>query len=295
MTETIHAAAGGASRARNQPTNKPTNQGPINSEQIEALSVNPLASFKSVAITVVNLAVFFVLWEVIARAEVINPLFFPRATDMFAALYRGFTDGTIWPQLAHSLSNFLIGLAISAAIGIPVGLLMGASKVVDLILSPYVWAMTSLPRVALIPLLILILGFGNSMQLTIIVLSAVFPIMVNCMAGVKTVEPSLLRAGETFGASPPQIYLKVILPYTLPFVIAGVNQGIARGLVGMLIGELLGGGGNGLGYLLDRAGEQFDAPMLYATLLLLAVMSVGLVQAMRWLEHRAAPWRDIAR
>jgi NitT/TauT family transport system permease protein len=172
---------------------------------------------------------------------------------------------------------------------------MGASKVADLLLSPYVWAMTSLPRVALIPLLILIMGFGNSMQLTIIVLSAVFPIMVNCMAGVKTVDPSLLRAGKVFGTSRAQNYSKIIFPYTLPFVIAGVNQGIARGLVGMLIGELLGGGGNGLGFLLDQAGQQFDAPMLYAILLLLAVMSVSLVQGMRWLERRAAPWRDTSR
>jgi NitT/TauT family transport system permease protein len=281
MTETIHGTAPGAERT--------------NSQQIESIQVSKLAKFKSPAITVVNLTVFFVIWELIARAEVINSLFFPRASDMFSALFNGFADGTIWPQLSHSLTNFLVGLAISAAIGIPVGLAMGASRIADLILSPYVWAMTSLPRVALIPLLVLIMGFGNSMQLTIIVLSAVFPIMVNCMAGVKTVEPSLVRAGEVFGASRPQIYLKVILPYTLPFVIAGVNQGIARGLVGMLIGELLGGGGNGLGFLLDKAGEQFDAPMLYATLLLLAVMSVGLVQAMRWLERRAAPWRDISR
>jgi ABC-type nitrate/sulfonate/bicarbonate transport system permease component len=281
MTEMIHGTAPGAERT--------------NSQQIESIHVSRLARFKNVAITVVNLSIFFVIWELVARAEVINSLFFPRATDMFSALFNGFADGTIWPQLSHSLTNFLIGLAVSAAIGIPVGLLMGASKVADLILSPYVWAMTSLPRVALIPLLILIMGFGNSMQLTIIILSAVFPIMVNCMAGVKTVEPSLVRAGEVFGASRPQIYLKVILPYTLPFVIAGVNQGIARGLVGMLIGELLGGGGNGLGFLLDKAGEQFDAPMMYATLILLAVMSVGLVQAMRWLEQRAAPWRDISR
>jgi NitT/TauT family transport system permease protein len=265
------------------------------SGHIESIHVNRFARFRNVAITIVNLAAFFAIWELIARAEVINPLFFPRAGDMFSALAGGFADGTIWPQLKHSLSNFLVGMTISAVIGIPVGLLMGASKVTDLILSPYVWAMTSLPRVALIPLLILIMGFGNSMQLTIIVLSAVFPIMINCMAGVKTVEPSLVRAGEVFGASRPQIYLKVILPYTLPFVISGVNQGIARGLVGMLIGELLGGGGSGLGFLLDRAGEQFDAPLLYATLLVLAIMSVGLVQAMRWLEQRAAPWRDASR
>lgn len=262
------------------------------SAQIEAIEVSKFAPFRTTAITIVNLAVFFSLWELVARANVINPLFFPKATDMFQALFTGFKDGTIGPQLWHSISNLLIGLVISAAIGIPVGLLMGASKVADLILSPYVWAMTSLPRVALIPLLILIMGFGNSMQLTIIVLSAVFPIMVNCMAGVKTVDPSLIRAGRVFGASRPQMYVKVILPFTLPFVIAGINQGIARGLVGMLIGELLGGGGNGLGYLLDQAGQQFDAPMLYGILLMLAVMAVALVQSMRVLERRAAPWRD---
>jgi ABC-type nitrate/sulfonate/bicarbonate transport system permease component len=263
-----------------------------NGKVIEQLRVSKFARFKSLAITVLNLSTFFVLWELFARTEMINPLFFPRISDTFAAMYNGFIDGVIWPQLSHSLTNFLIGMAISAAIGIPVGLLMGANRIVDLILSPYVWAMTSLPRVALIPLLILILGFGNTMQLTIIVLSAVFPIMVNCMAGVKTVDPSLIRAGQVFGAGRMQMYLKIILPFTLPFVVSGINQGIARGLVGMLIGELLGGGGAGLGYLLDRAGDQFDAPMLYATLIILAVMSVGLVQSMRWLERRVAPWRE---
>jgi ABC-type nitrate/sulfonate/bicarbonate transport system permease component len=263
------------------------------SKVTEDLKVSRFAPLRNTAITVVNLSIFFTLWELAARAELMNPLFFPRISDTFEAIYTGFRDGIIGPQLQHSFSNLLIGLVISAAIGIPVGLFMGASRTADLILSPYVWAMTSLPRVALIPLLILIMGFGNEMQLTIIVLSAVFPIMVNCMAGVKTVDPSLLRAGRVFGANSFQMYAKIILPFTLPFVISGINQGIARGLVGMLIGELLGGGGAGLGFLLDRAGDQFDAPMLYATLLLLAVMSVGLVQLMRWLERRVAPWRDL--
>jgi ABC-type nitrate/sulfonate/bicarbonate transport system permease component len=263
-----------------------------NGKVLEDLHVTRFAPFKNVGITILNLSTFFALWEVFARTGIINPLFFPRISDTFETMYTGFRDGVIMPELTHSLTNFLIGMVISAVIGIPVGLLMGASRTVDLILSPYVWAMTSLPRVALIPLLILILGFGNSMQLTIIVLSAVFPIMVNCMAGVKTVDPSLLRAGKVFGANRIQMYAKVILPYTLPFVIAGINQGIARGLVGMLIGELLGGGGAGLGFLLDRAGDRFDAPMMYATLIILAVMSVGLVQSMNWLERRVAPWRQ---
>jgi ABC-type nitrate/sulfonate/bicarbonate transport system permease component len=265
---------------------------PAGAKVVEDLQVSRFAPFRTPAITVLNLSIFFTIWELIARAELINPLFFPRISDTFSTMWTGFTDGTILPQLGHSISNLLIGLAISAAIGIPVGLFMGASKTADLILSPYVWAMTSLPRVALIPLLILILGFGNEMQLTIIVLSAVFPIMVNCMAGVKTVDPSLVRAGNVFGTNKVQKYAKIILPFTLPFVISGINQGIARGLVGMLIGELLGGGGNGLGFLLDRAGDRFDAPMLYATLIILAVLSVSLIQLMNLLERRVAPWRQ---
>ena len=286
---TTTTAAGTATEA----TTAPTGRANAGTKIVEDLQVSRFAPFRNTAITIVNLGIFFTIWELVARSGAVNPLFFPKISDTFSAMWTGFTDGTIPPQLWHSISNLLIGLAISAAIGIPVGLFMGASKTADLILSPYVWAMTSLPRVALIPLLILILGFGNEMQLTIIVLSAVFPIMVNCMAGVKTVDPSLLRAGRVFGTSRVQMYSKIILPYTLPFVISGINQGIARGLVGMLIGELLGGGGNGLGFLLDRAGDQFDAPMLYATLIILAVMSVALVQLMRWLERRVAPWRDV--
>jgi NitT/TauT family transport system permease protein len=260
----------------------------------EAITRSNWSRFRSLIITVINLTLFFTAWQLLALSEVINPLFFPKATDMFSAMYHGFADGIIGPQLLHSVRNFTIGLLIAGAIGIPLGLLMGGVRIIDLILSPYVWAMTALPRVALIPLLILILGFGNSMQLTIIVLSAVFPMMVNCMEGVKTVDPSLVRAGRIFGANQVQLYGKVILPFTLPFVISGINQGIARGLVGMLIGELLGGGGKGLGFLLDRAGDQFDAPMMYATLLLLAIISVGLVQGTRWVERRAAPWRTFA-
>jgi NitT/TauT family transport system permease protein len=85
----------------------------------------------------------------------------------------------------------------------------------------------------------------------------------------------------------------VVLPFTLPFVISGINQGISRGLVGMLIGELLGGGGAGLGYLLDRAADTFNPQQLYAVLIVLAVMSVGLVQIMRYVEQKVAPWRSI--
>lgn len=239
-----------------------------------------------------NLTVFFILWELFARAEIVNPLFLPRASDMFATLWEGLgPEGVIRPNIFISLRLFSLGMLAACVVGIPIGLLMGASRVVDGIFSPYVWAMASLPRVALMPLLILILGFSDTAKFTLIFLSAIFPIIINCMAGVKTVDGSLVRAGKVFGARKWQLYAKVIFPFTLPFIISGVNQGMTRGLVGLVIAEIF-GGNSGLGYLTVRASESFNSPLLYAVLLILVIVSLSFVQSIRWLESKVAPWRN---
>ncbi len=251
-----------------------------------------LRRYGSVGLVILNLSVFFVLWELFARSGSINPLFLPAPTAVFAEMFEEFGPGGVLRENVFiSARTFSVGMLAAMAIGIPVGLLMGASRVVDAIISPYVWAMASLPRVALMPLLILILGFTNTARLTLVFLSAVFPIIINCMAGVKTVDQSLVRAGQVFGARKPNLYRKVIFPFTLPFIIAGVNQGMTRGLVGLVIAEIF-GGNDGLGYITKRAAEQFNSPLLYAVLLVLVVFSLTFVQIIRWIEYRVAPWRS---
>jgi ABC-type nitrate/sulfonate/bicarbonate transport system permease component len=242
-------------------------------------------------IVVLNLAIFFAIWQILASAKVIDPLFLPTVTGMLKALRDGFADGTLTDAVLWSLRNFAIGLGLACLVGIPLGLIMGASRVVYAIFSPYVWSMQSLPRVAVMPLLILIFGFSVKAELTLIFISALFPLIINCMSGVKTVEPSLVRAGHVFGASKFDIYRRVIFPYTLPFILSGVNQGMSRGLVGMVIAEIF-GGNNGLGYVTQRAGETFNSALLYGALLILVVVALTFVQGVRWLEAKAAPWRN---
>jgi NitT/TauT family transport system permease protein len=252
-------------------------------------------------VTAVNLTAFFCLWELFARSGAISPLFLPTASSMFQALWEGLTttappgavvSGSIRDHLIYSLSNLGIGLFIACAVGIPAGLLMGGNKYVERILSPYVWALASLPRIALVPLFILFLGFTVKMQITIIVLSAVFPIIINAWAGVKTTEKSLLAAARVFGASRRELYTKVVLPYTLPFIISGIQQGIGRGLIGVIIAEIF-GGSNGLGYLVSRSADTFNSALMYAVLFVLVVVSLTLIQITRWLEAYVAPWRRI--
>ncbi|MDH5748382.1 MAG: ABC transporter permease [Rhodospirillales bacterium] len=257
--------------------------------------------YGSWAVTAINLTCFFIIWELFARSGAINPLFLPTASGMFSALWEGFTttappgaviSGSIRDHLFYSLTNLSIGLGIACIIGIPAGLLMGGSKYVETTLSPYVWALASLPRIALVPLFILFLGFTVKMQITIIVLSAVFPIIINAWAGVKTTEKSLLAAAKVFGASRRELYMKVVLPYTLPFIISGIQQGIGRGLIGVVIAEIF-GGSKGLGYLITRAADTFNSSLMYAVLFLLVVVSLSLIQITRSLEAYVAPWRRV--
>ncbi len=252
-------------------------------------------------VTVVNLTAFFCLWELFARSGAISPLFLPSASSMFAALWNGLTttappgaviSGSIRDHLLYSLTNLGLGLGIACAIGVPAGLLMGGNKYVEKLLSPYVWALASLPRIALVPLFILFLGFTEKMQITIIVLSAVFPIIINAWAGVKTTERSLLAAARVFGANRRALYTKVVLPYTLPFIISGIQQGIGRGLIGVIIAEIF-GGSRGLGYLVNRAADTFNSALMYAVLFLLVIVSLTLIQITRWLEAYVAPWRHV--
>lgn len=278
-------------------------QGPQPLEHMETTARGLWRRIGPLVVTTLNLTTFFVIWELVARAEIINKLFLPRASDMFAALWKGLTtsapagaviSGSIRDHLFYSLSNLGIALGISILIGVPFGLLMGANRFIDSLLSPYVWAVSSMPRIALVPLFILFLGFTRTMQITIIVLSAVFPIMINSWAGVKTTDKSLLSAAKVFGASRRELYSKVVFPFTLPFIISGIQQGLGRGLVGVIIAEIF-GGSRGLGYLIQRATDTFNPALTYAVLFLLVVVSLSLIQSTRWLEARVAPWRRLDR
>jgi len=256
--------------------------------------------YGTMAVTVLNLTCFFLLWEAFARSGMINQVFFPTASGMLTTLFEGLTSsappdavisGQIIDHLLYTLRTLSIGIALACIIGIPSGLLMGGNRYVERILSPYVWGLASLPRIALVPLFILFMGFTVKMQITIVTMAAMFPIIINAWSGVKTTEKSLISAAKTFGASRRQIYAHVILPYTLPFIVSGVQQGIGRGLVGVIIAEIF-GGSSGLGFLITRAADTFNSELMYAVLLLLVIVSLSFIKITKMIEAYIAPWRQ---
>ena len=186
----------------------------------------------------INLAVFFTVWQILATTTDIPKLFLPSVTEVFAEGVEMHTEGILWGNLGISLWVYVVGMVISIALAVPLGLFIGGVRIVDRVLSPYIWAIYTTPRLILMPLVLLWVGINDTARVVIIVLSAVPATLVVVMEGVKTVDNSLLRAARTFGASRYRLFQSVVMPSTVPFIATGIRMGVSRGLIGLFIGEL---------------------------------------------------------
>jgi ABC-type nitrate/sulfonate/bicarbonate transport system permease component len=237
-----------------------------------------------------NLAAFFVVWQLVATYGNVPTLYLPSAVDVFRALGEMNDEGILWGNLGTSLSMYLIGMAVSLVIAIPAGLLIGGVPVLDKALSTFVWAIYTMPRIVLMPILLLWVGINDAARIWIIVLSAVPATLVVIMEGIKTVDNSLLVAARSFGGSRLQLFTKVVVPSTVPFIATGVRMGVSRGLLGLFIGEIF-TGVDGIGYIITLAQKTFDSAELYAMLLVFILFCVVMVSATQWLERKVMEGR----
>lgn len=242
-------------------------------------------------ITIINFTVFFILWELLARSGWVSHLLLPPISEVVTKTIELGQRGELTKHLTFSATNFVVGFAIATVTGIPLGLLLGASKKLDIILGPYIWALFSTPRLALLPLITVALGFGMASKVFLIFIGAFFVIVINTWAGVKTVEQSLIHAGRVFGASKTQIFSKIVVPYTLPFIIVGLRLGVTRALVVTVVAEML-ASSRGMGYLIVRGVDAFNSAQVFSMILILVIFSMISVTGLRKLEEWVAPWRE---
>jgi NitT/TauT family transport system permease protein len=251
------------------------------------------ARYGILVITIINFVIFFTLWEIIARMGVFSKLLLPPISGVVTETTKLAVSGELWKHVSFSATNFTVGFLIATVTGVPLGLFLGASKKLDIVLGPYVWALFSTPREALLPLITVALGFGMSSKVFLIFLGAFFVIVINTWAGVKTVEQSLIHAGKVFGANRFTIFSKIVVPYTLPFIIVGLRLGVTRALVVTIIAEMI-ASSRGMGYVIMRAVDEFNSAKLFSMILILVIVSMTLVTGMRRLEAWVAPWREKA-
>jgi ABC-type nitrate/sulfonate/bicarbonate transport system permease component len=227
------------------------------------------------------------IWELLGRQA---PLFASYPTQILVAFWETtVTQNRLIPALAVTLQALAVGFAISAVLGVGIGFLMGRIRIVELVLDPYVSALYSTPRITLIPVLILWLGVDFELRVTMCVLSAVFPIIINVHAGVKAVDRELIDTGRAFAATSPQILRTVVFPASLPYIFTGLRVGIARALVGIVVAEMS-AAVTGTGYLLLFYGRYFQTDKLMGPVIVLGLVSILLAVGVSRVQRLVMPW-----
>lgn len=213
-----------------------------------------------------------------------------------SAIARAFLDtvikGELWFYLRSSLVVLTLGLALAIVIGIPLGILMARRALVEHAVDPYVNALYATPLVAVIPLIVLWLGFETKAKVVLVFLFCVFPILINTYQGVKSTDARLIEVARAFCSTEPALWRNVILPSAVPFIIAGVRLAIGRGLVGMVVAEFY-TTITGLGYMIVQYANTFKMDRLFVPIVVLMAMGVGLTGLLRVLEQRVAPWLNV--
>jgi len=234
--------------------------------------------------------VVLTLWQlVVTYWRLVNPVFLPAPLTILRSVAAMLTESTWWLNFRFSAANWLTGYLLAVGLGVTTGLVVGTFFPAYRLIMPLAWSLYATPHVAIRPMTVVWFGFGAAPIIFLIFLGAIFPIMLNTAAGVRTVEPSALRAARVFGANRLGEYLKVILPSTLPHIAAGMRLAIPTSLIGMLVGELV-GSPLGLGALIALASSTFKTDRALAVVTVLVVISVSLVRGADRLQRRLAPW-----
>ena len=239
-------------------------------------------------IRTVSVVVFFVWWEYAARDA--NPLFMTYPSAIFKAAWQLTLDGELPNALLESFIPFVVGLAISIVGGILIGIMIGQSWWLEYILDPFINALYSIPRVALIPLIILWAGLETNGKIVIVASIAIFPVIVNTYSGIKDVRGSLIEIGRAYGASEFQIFTKIVLPAAVPYIMAGVRLAVGLAIIGVIVSEFF-TAVTGLGGLIVLFANNFATAKVFVPIIITGVLGVALTESVAFIERRLSRWR----
>ena len=198
-------------------------------------------------------------------------------------------SGLLFKHTLTTLNETLLGFFIGSVIGIFLGYIIAKSKTLEQVLSPYVVAIQTVPVIALAPLIVIWFGFGIESKVVICALIVFFPILVNTIAGMKSIDKNLLRLFKILGANKTQTFLKLEIPSILPILFAGFKIGITLAVIGAVVGEFVGANA-GLGYLTIYASGLMDTATVFASLIQLALMGIILYTTICLIEKILIPW-----
>ena len=227
-------------------------------------------------------------WELAARAGWVDPLFIPAPSAVARALAT--ISGPALAGLADTLAKTAAAYVLSVVLGVSAGLAVGSVRLLRDVLSPYVIALYGMPKILVLPWIVMLLGYGTAPAVFYGTLHGLFPILVLVMGAVRDVDRTLVTVARSLGATPWQLYWKVLLPAIVPSVLAGMRLGIVFCLLGVLVVEMF-AGVRGMGYVMGSLANGFQAPELFAATALVSATSIAIVLGLDHVNEKLSRWR----
>ncbi len=244
------------------------------------------------AVRTASVAVFFVIWEYYGRR--MDPIFMAPPSAIFEAAVTLIRNGTLQKALVQTLWPFAVGMVLTVVVGTLLGIVMAQWRMLEYVLDPFINALYAIPRIALIPLIILWAGLEFVGKVTILVSVAIFPITVNTFSGIRDVRGSMLEIGRAYGATEWQIFWKIVLPAAIPFIMAGIRLAVGLAIIGIIVAEFF-TAISGLGGMIVEYSNVFATAKLFVPIIVIALVGVVLTELVMWLERRMSRWRQLER
>jgi NitT/TauT family transport system permease protein len=229
---------------------------------------------------------FVVLWKAVVVIGGLPPFILPPPEQVAGRFVSAWLDGTVWPHFVTTMVEVALGLAVGVLLALVVGYGLARSALFERLASPYLVAAQAIPILVLAPLLVLWFGPGLASKVVICALIVFFPVAIATMVGIRSVDARLLELGRSLRATDRQILTTLEIPAALPNIFGGLRVGVTLAVVGAVVGEWA-GASRGLAVLINLArGSLFDIPLMFATLLTIALVGVALYLVVAAVERR---------
>ncbi|MFI7670190.1 ABC transporter permease [Nocardia sp. NPDC049526] len=230
------------------------------------------------------------VWEAAPRLGLVDEVFLPPFSTVAQAFIDLVQSGEMWEHVSTSLTRSAIGFSLALAVAIPVGVAIAWYRPVAEFLNPILELFRNTAALALLPVFILILGIGETSKIALVVYASFFPILLNTITGVRTVDPLLIKSAVSLGFSPIRLFQKVILPAAVPSIFTGVRMAAASSILVLIAAEMVGARA-GLGYLITAAQQNFQIPNMYAGIIAISLLGLSFNGLLVALERRLSRWR----
>jgi NitT/TauT family transport system permease protein len=241
--------------------------------------------------TIVAIVVMVIIWKLVIAIFDVSPFVLPQPEDVLSGVRELVNSDGFWTDVRVTLTETLVGFAIALALGLGLGIVLGRVVWLEQALRPVIVASQVVPKVALIPLFIIWFGFGMTSKIIIVALLSFFPILLNVILGVRSVDTGHQDVMRSLNSTRWQTFRRLEYPSTLPYVLAGMEVGIVFAVVGAVVGEYL-GGDQGLGYRIVTSLNNLQAETLFAVILVLTLFGFLLYLAVVALKRFLIPWHD---